>query len=126
MKQNDNITTYFWSRCPGKYVNCYTGTEINFRVKKKFVGSVKDWYNDLVETIDEILKLQHGKQIELKVSYEVMTIFQHTSHYDPNKKELKGIKVSLKKRSKNNIHQIEIYNRNRHIINLCVLDLCVL
>ena len=122
MNKQDNIRTYFWSRCPGKYVECKTGYEL--KTGKGFSGSIQEWYENLPKLIVQVMTYENIlSDAKIKVSYETRTILQHTRWYDHSKKELSDAKVSLKKDTKNNIHQIEIYKRNKHIATICVLDL---
>lgn len=51
-----NLQIMFWDRRPGKFVNKFTGEEINVIVNgqptyPKFTGSEYEWYETLVETI---------------------------------------------------------------------------
>lgn len=39
----------YWSRKPGKFVNSHTGDELNAGIK--FDGTVREWYETLVETL---------------------------------------------------------------------------
>mgnify|MGYP000853837517 FL=1 len=51
------MKTFYWSRKPGNFVNKNTGESILESLKElkiegpKFTGSVREWYETLVETI---------------------------------------------------------------------------
>lgn len=119
-----DIPMYFWSRCPGRFVECRTGTETG----KRFSGTVQEWYDELARLIVEVLAYEmiFSEGTELKVSHEVKTILQHTHFYNHDTKKLSDTKISLKKNVNKDIQIIEIYKRNKHMANIRVLDLCIL
>jgi len=51
-------TKYFWSRSPGKFVNKLTGQSVtlasSLSIGPAFTGTVREWYETLVETIIDV------------------------------------------------------------------------
>lgn len=47
----DKVTTLFWSRVPGKFVDKKTGALPSLSTPPPFNGSEHEWYETLVETI---------------------------------------------------------------------------
>jgi hypothetical protein len=55
---------YYWSRSPGLFVNKETGDEIGAgTTAPDFTGNVSEWYETLVETINDISALIHRKTL---------------------------------------------------------------
>lgn len=82
---NATGANYFWSRKPGKFVDKRTG---NTETGASFTGTVREWYETLVETIidvsNEILtKTLRGAANFLVCSPQVATIFEASVLYKP-------------------------------------------
>ena len=94
---NDLLTeargaNYYWSRSPGKFVNKVTGAAVNLAsalaTGPQFTGTVREWYETLVETIIDVANEIHRKTLRcsanfLVVSPEVATIFEASVLYKP-------------------------------------------
>ena len=80
-------STYYWSRSPGLYVNRVTGAEIGAEsAAPDFTGTVSEWYETLVETINDVSAQIHRKTLRgganfLVVSPEVANILEFTSGF---------------------------------------------
>ena len=86
---------FFWSRSPGKFVNKRSGAEIartsSLNPGPAFTGTVREWYETLVETIIDVANEIHRKTLRgsanfLVVSPEVATIFEASVLYKPSVK----------------------------------------
>ena len=79
--------TYYWSRSPGLYVNRVTGEEIGASsAAPDFTGTVSEWYETLVETINDVSAQIHRKTLRgganfLVVSPEIANILEFTSGF---------------------------------------------
>ena len=94
---NDLLTeargaNYYWSRSPGKFVNKVTGAAVNLAsalaTGPQFTGTVREWYETLVETIIDVANEIHRKTLRgsanfIVVSPEVATIFEASVLYKP-------------------------------------------
>jgi len=83
---------FFWSRAPGKFVNKRTGSEqartSSLTPGPAFTGTVREWYETLVETIIDVANEIHRKTLRgsanfIVVSPEVATIFEASVLYKP-------------------------------------------
>ena len=82
---------YFWSRAPGKFVNKVTGQAVtlssSLSVGPSFTGTVRDWYETLVETIIDVsngMHRQHGTAPnKVFVGADVHTILECSCLYKP-------------------------------------------
>lgn len=98
---NDLLTqataaNYFWSRAPGRFVNKYTGTEAARTASglypgPQFAGTVREWYETLIETITDAANVIHKKTLRgsgnfIVCSPEVGTILEATVAYRANYK----------------------------------------
>jgi len=77
--------TYFWSRKPGDFVDKTTGAGV---AGGSYTGTVREWYETLVETIIDVANVIHRKTLRgaanfLVCSPEVATIFEATQLYKP-------------------------------------------
>ena len=95
---NDLLTeargaNYYWSRMPGKFLNRATGVEQkladSLATGPRFTGTVREWYETLVETIIDVANQIHRKTLRgsanfLVCSPEVATIFEASVLYKPN------------------------------------------
>ncbi len=84
---------FFWSRAPGKFVNKRTGTAQNLAstlaTGPQFTGTVREWYETLVETIIDVANEIHRKTLRgaanfIVVSPEVATVFEASVLYKPS------------------------------------------
>jgi len=56
--------TYYWSRSPGLFVNRETGAELGATsAAPDFTGTVSEWYETLVETINDVSSQIHRKTL---------------------------------------------------------------
>jgi len=95
---NDLLTeakgaNFFWSRSPGKFVNKQNGNAVNLvstlSTGPQFTGTVREWYETLVETIIDVANEIHRKTLRgsanfIVVSPEVATIFEASVLYKPS------------------------------------------
>jgi len=86
---------FFWSRSPGKFVNKRSGAAATrastLHGGPSFTGTVREWYETLVETIIDVANEIHRKTLRgsanfIVVSPEVATIFEASILYKPNLK----------------------------------------
>ena len=78
--------TLFWSRSPGKFLNRETGALINGTTYPDFTGTVSEWYETLLETVNEVSARIHRKTLRgganfLVCSPEVANILEFTSGF---------------------------------------------
>ena len=83
---------FFWSRAPGKFVNKRTGQAQNLAstlaTGPQFTGTVREWYETLVETIIDVANEIHRKTLRGSANFivcspEVATIFEASVLYKP-------------------------------------------
>ena len=86
---------FFWSRSPGKFVNKRSGAEVgrntvggNPAPGPNFTGTVREWYETLIETIVDVANEVHRKTLRgsanfIVVSPEVATILEASVLYKP-------------------------------------------
>jgi hypothetical protein len=77
--------TYFWSRRPGKFVDRITGTTLADPAAD-FTGTVSEWYETLLETINDVSAQIHRKVLRggatfLVCSPEVANILEFTAGF---------------------------------------------
>lgn len=86
-------TNYFWSRAPGKFVNKTTGAEVTRATSltpgPTFTGTVREWYETLIETIIDVGNEIHRKTLRgaanfLVVSPDVATMLEASVYYRPS------------------------------------------
>jgi hypothetical protein len=95
----------YWSRRPGKFVNRDTGASItSVGAPPDFTGAVSQWYETLVETINDVSAQIHRKTLRgganfLVTSPEVANILEFTSGFraDLSMEDLKGGSVGAVK-----------------------------
>ena len=97
--------TYYWSRSPGLFVNRATGAEIGSGVNAPdFTGTVSEWYETLIETINDVSAQIHRKTLRgganfVIVSPEVANILEFTAGFranvtaDADKGDIGAVKV---------------------------------
>ena len=79
--------TFYWSRSPGLFVNRETGAEIGVGVAAPdFTGTVSEWYETLVETINDVSAQIHRKTLRGGANFivcgpEVANILEFTSGF---------------------------------------------
>ena len=82
--------TYYWSRSPGLFVNKETGLELGATsAAPDFTGTVSEWYETLVETINDMSAQIHRKTLRgganfLVTSPEVANIMEFTAGFRAN------------------------------------------
>ena len=95
---NDLLTqagaaNFFWSRAPGKFVNKVTGAEVlasgGNAPGPSFRGTVREWYETLVETIIDVANQIHrltlrGSANFIVVGPDVATILEASVMYKPS------------------------------------------
>tara|TARA_R100000008_G_scaffold79915_1_gene61951 strand:+ start:1076 stop:2935 length:1860 start_codon:yes stop_codon:yes gene_type:complete len=83
-------STYYWSRAPGLFVNRVTGAELGASsAAPDFTGTVSEWYETLVETINDVSAQIHRKTLRgganfLVTSPEVANILEFTAGFRAN------------------------------------------
>ena len=87
-----NGANYYWSRAPGKFVNKVTGNEILQGTNSpgpQFTGTVREWYETLIETIIDVANEIHRKTLRgsanfIVVSPDVATVLEASVLYKPS------------------------------------------
>jgi len=104
--------TLFWSRSPGKFVNRRTGASIvsSTSVFPDFTGNVSEWYETLIETINDVSAQIHRKTLRgganfIVCSPEVANLLEFTAGFrgavthDEDRGQVGAVKVgSLSKK----------------------------
>ena len=97
--------TYYWSRSPGLFVNRETGVELGATAAAPdFTGTVSEWYETLIETINDVSAQIHRKTLRGGANYvvcspEVANILEFTAGFranvtaDADKGEIGAVKV---------------------------------
>jgi len=79
--------TLFWSRLPGKFVNRTTGTPLpTSGTFPDFTGNVSEWYETLIETINDVSAQIHRKTLRgganfLVCSPEIANLLEFTAGF---------------------------------------------
>jgi hypothetical protein len=79
--------TYYWSRSPGLFVNRTTGAELGASsAAPEFTGTVSEWYETLVETINDVSAQIHRKTLRgganfVVCSPEVANVLEFTAGF---------------------------------------------
>ena len=82
--------TYYWSRSPGLFVNRVTGAEIGASsAAPDFTGTVSEWYETLIETINDVSAQIHRKTLRGGATHvvcgpEVANILEFTAGFRAN------------------------------------------
>lgn len=87
-----NGANYYWSRSPGKFVNKTNGAEVlqgNNSPGPNFTGTVREWYETLIETIIDVANEIHRKTLRgsanfIVVSPDVATVLEASVLYKPS------------------------------------------
>jgi len=65
--------TYYWSRSPGMFLNRETGAEVGASTKAPdFTGTVSEWYETLIETINDVSAQIHRKTLRGGANFVVV------------------------------------------------------
>jgi hypothetical protein len=79
--------TYYWARSPGMFLNRETGLEVGASsAAPDFTGTVSEWYETLVETINDVSAQIHRKTLRgganfIVCSPEVANILEFTAGF---------------------------------------------
>ena len=96
---------YYWSRAPGLFVNRVTGAELGkSSAAPDFTGTVSEWYETLIETINDVSASIHRKTLRGGANFvvcgpEVANILEFTAGFranvtaDADKGEIGAVKV---------------------------------
>ena len=81
--------TLYWSRLPGKFVNRENGAVNGNSLYPDFTGTVSEWYETLLETINDLSARIHRKTLRgganfVVCSPEVASILEFTSGFKAN------------------------------------------
>jgi hypothetical protein len=85
--QGATAATHYWSRAPGLFVNRTTGAELGATsAAPDFTGTVSEWYETLLETINDVSAQIHRKTLRgganfVVTSPEVASIMEMTSGF---------------------------------------------
>jgi hypothetical protein len=87
-----NAANYFWSRAPGRFVNKASGVEEAQNSNMpgpSFRGTVREWYETLVETIIDVGNQIHRKTLRGSANFvvvgpDVATILEASVFYKPS------------------------------------------
>ena len=86
-----NADTLYWSRRPGKFVNRTTGADLTAGGTEgpDFTGTVSEWYETLLETINDVSASIHRKTLRggatfIVCSPEVANLLEFTSGFRAN------------------------------------------
>ena len=80
-------STFYWSRSPGLFVNRVTGAELGATAAAPdFTGTVSEWYETLIETINDVSAQIHRKTLRgganfIVCSPEVANILEFTAGF---------------------------------------------
>ena len=78
--------TYYWSRKPGKFVDRTGGQSTNQTLFPDFTGTVSEWYETLLETVNDVSAQIHRKTLRGGANFlvcgpEVANILEFTSGF---------------------------------------------
>jgi hypothetical protein len=85
--RGSTAATYYWARSPGMFLNRETGLEVGAAsAAPDFTGTVSEWYETLVETINDVSAQIHRKTLRgganfLVVSPEAANILEFTAGF---------------------------------------------
>jgi len=88
-----NGANFFWSRSPGKFLNKETGVQAaqasSLKPAPAFTGTVREWYETLVETIIDAANTIHRKTLRGSANFivigpDVATILESSVLYKPS------------------------------------------
>ena len=87
-----NGANMYWSRAPGRFVQKLTGAPIqlasSLSIGPAFTGTVREWYETLIETIIDVANTIHRKTLRGSANFivcgpDVSTIFESSILYKP-------------------------------------------
>lgn len=87
-----NGANMYWSRAPGKFVNKLTGNvqslASSLSIGPSFTGTVREWYETLVETVIDVANTIHRKTLRGSANFlvtgpDVCTILESSVLYKP-------------------------------------------
>jgi len=87
-----NGANYYWSRAPGRFVNKTSGSPVtlasSLSIGPQFTGTVREWYETLVETVIDVANTIHRKTLRgsanfMVTSPDVATILESSVLYKP-------------------------------------------
>jgi hypothetical protein len=87
-----NGANYYWSRSPGRFVNKTNGSRVNLtdalQIGPQFTGTVREWYETLIETIIDVANTIHRKTLRGSANFlvtgpDVCTILEASVLYKP-------------------------------------------
>ena len=78
--------TLYWSRRPGKFLDRNDGSDLTNSLAPTFTGTVSEWYETLLETINDLSARMHRKTLRgganfIVVSPEVAALLEFTSGF---------------------------------------------
>jgi hypothetical protein len=78
--------TYYWSRKPGKFVSKTGGESTNQTLFPDFTGTVSEWYETLLETVNDVSAQIHRKTLRgganfIVTSPEVANVLEFTNGF---------------------------------------------
>ena len=81
--------TRYWSRAAGRFLNRETGVEVGASSTPDFTGNVSEWYETLVETINDVSAQIHRKTLRGAANFivcgpEVANILEFTAGFRAN------------------------------------------
>ncbi len=79
----------YWSRAAGRFLNRETGAEVGASTTPDFTGNVSEWYETLVETINDVSAQIHRKTLRGAANFvvcgpEVANILEFTAGFRAN------------------------------------------
>ena len=79
-------STYYWSRKPGRFVNRSDGGDDNQALFPDFTGTVSEWYETLLETVNDVSAQIHRKTLRgganfIVTSPEVANVLEFTNGF---------------------------------------------
>ena len=79
-------STYYWSRRPGKFVARESGLTTNTTLFPDFTGTVSEWYETLLETVNDVSAQIHRKTLRgganfIVTSPEVANLLEFTNGF---------------------------------------------
>ncbi len=132
----------FWSRAPGKFVNKLNGNPVNLAsslsVGPVFTGSVREWYETLVETIIDAANSLHRVHLvapnKVFVGPDALCMLEAGVFYHPNSNELSDscgtltnrFKVYKSDRLRNEIEVCLDLGDERYIAIVTILDMNII
>jgi len=93
------MITYHWSRIPGDFVNRASGESVVFSEGSPFQGTVRMWYETLIETLIDVRnagvdagQAPKNANVTCRVGRTMLTVLEssvlYRTHHDPDKKAL--------------------------------------